>query len=114
HYDLPIALAVMAAMGVISPDALTGWAALGELSLDGRIVPTAGALPAAVAAGAMGLGLICPEASGPEAAWAGDTRILAAPSLIALLTRSRATQVLMPLRAGPLVEGGPASVLRDV
>ena len=44
HYDLPIALAVMAAMGVIAPDALTGWAAMGELSLDGRIVAAAGAL----------------------------------------------------------------------
>ncbi len=50
HYDLPIALAVMAAMGVIPPDALEGWAAMGELSLDGRITASAGALPAAVAA----------------------------------------------------------------
>ena len=79
HYDLPIALAVMASMGVLPPDALAEWAAMGELSLDGRIVGAAGALPAAVAAGAMGLGLICPEASGAEAAWAGDVRILAAP-----------------------------------
>ena len=63
HYDLPIALAVMAAMGILPPDALTEWAAMGELSLDGRIVGVSGALPAAVAAGAMGLGLICPEAS---------------------------------------------------
>src|ERR1700761_9679127 len=81
HYDLPIALAVMAAMGVIPPDSLSGWAAGGELSLDGRIVQTAGALPASVAAGGMDLGLICPEACGPEAAWAGETRVLAAPSL---------------------------------
>lgn len=66
HYDLPIALAVMAGMGIIPADALEGWAAVGELSLDGRIMPVAGALPAAVAAGGMGLGLICPEACGPE------------------------------------------------
>jgi magnesium chelatase family protein len=114
HYDLPIALAVMAAMGVISPDVLTGWAALGELSLDGRIVPTAGALPAAVAVGAMGLGLICPEASGPEAAWAGETRIVAAPSLIALVNHFRGAQVLSPPKPGALVEGGPTPDLRDV
>ena len=44
HYDLPIALAVMAAMGVIPPDVLSDWAAMGELSLDGRIVAAAGAL----------------------------------------------------------------------
>src|SRR4051794_20243320 len=76
HYDLPIALGILAAMGVIAPDSLEGWAAIGELSLDGRIAPVAGVLPAAVAANAMGLGLICPEANGPEAAWAGDARIL--------------------------------------
>ena len=71
HYDLPIALGILAAMGVIPPDVLGGWAAIGELSLDGRISAVAGALPAAVAASGMGLGLICPEANGPEAAWAG-------------------------------------------
>src|SRR5918992_6373738 len=76
HFDLPIALALMAAMGVIPADALEGWLAMGELSLDGRISPTPGALPAAVAANQFGLGLICPEASGAEAAWAGEVRIL--------------------------------------
>ena len=50
HYDLPIALAVMAAMGVVPPDSLGGWAVVGELGLDGQIAPITGALPAAVAA----------------------------------------------------------------
>jgi magnesium chelatase family protein len=54
HYDLPIALAIMAAMGVIPQDALDGWAAMGELGLDGRIAPVAGVLPAAVAAAGPG------------------------------------------------------------
>jgi len=114
HYDLPIALAVMAAMGVIPPDALSGWSAIGELSLDGRIVPVAGALPAAVAAGAMDLGLICPEACGPEAAWAGETRILAAPSLIALVNHFRGTQMLSAPRPGPMLDAERAPDLRDV
>jgi magnesium chelatase family protein len=114
HYDLPIALAVMAAMGVIPPDALDGWAALGELSLDGRIMPVAGALPAAVAAGGMGLGLICPQACGPEAAWAGETRLLAAPSLIALVNHFRGVQALSPPRPGAMIEGERAPDLRDV
>src|SRR6185369_9099936 len=114
HYDLPIALAIMAGMGVIPPDALADWAAVGELSLDGRITAVAGALPAAVAANALGLGLICPEACGPEAAWAGDARILAAPSLIALVNHFRGTQVLSPPRPGPVVDGGPAVDLREV
>ncbi len=114
HYDLPIALAVMASMGVIAPDALTGWAAMGELSLDGRIVQVAGALPAAVAVGAMELGLICPEASGPEAAWAGETPILAAPSLIALVNHFRGTQMLAAPRPGPMRSGEQVPDLRDV
>ncbi|MDP3854578.1 YifB family Mg chelatase-like AAA ATPase [Phenylobacterium sp.] len=114
HYDLPIALAVMGAMGILPPDALTEWAAMGELSLDGRIVAVAGALPAAVAAGAMGLGLICPEASGPEAAWAGETRILAAPSLIAVVNHFRGTQILSPPKPGPMLDGERVPDLRDV
>jgi magnesium chelatase family protein len=114
HYDLPIALAVMAAMGVVPPDALADWAAMGELMLDGRIAPVAGALPAAVAAGGMGLGLICPEACGAEAAWAGDTRILAAPSLIALVNHFRGVQVLSPPSPGPMLEAERAPDLRDV
>ncbi len=114
HYDLPIALAVMAAMGVIPVDALNGWAAVGELSLDGSISPVAGTLPAAVAAGAMDLGLICPEACGPEAAWAGGTRILAPRSLIGLINHFRGTQLLSEPRPGPMLDGGNVPDLRDV
>jgi magnesium chelatase family protein len=114
HYDLPIALAVMAGMGVIPPDALADWAAVGELSLDGRIVQTSGALPAAVAAGGMGLGLICPEACGPEAAWAGETRILAAPSLIAIVNHFRGTQILSAPKPGPMRDAERRPDLREV
>ncbi len=114
HYDLPIALSIMAAMGVIAPDALEGWAAIGELSLDGRIMPVAGALPAAMAASAMGLGLICPEACGPEAAWAGDAAILAPRSLISLVNHFRGTQVMGPPAPGPVAEGEAVADLRDV
>jgi magnesium chelatase family protein len=114
HYDLPIALAVMGAMGVIPPDALNGWAAIGELGLDGTIAPGAGALPAAIAASALGLGLICPEACGPEAAWAGDARILAPRSLIGLVNHFRGTQVMSPPKPGPVLEGDGARDLRDV
>ncbi|MGZ8370712.1 MAG: YifB family Mg chelatase-like AAA ATPase [Caulobacteraceae bacterium] len=114
HYDLPIALGIMAAMGVIPADALDGWAAVGELSLDGQINPVAGALPSAVGANAMGLGLICPEANGPEAAWAGDARILAPRSLIALVNHFRGTQVMGPPQPGPMVDSEGAPDLRDV
>lgn len=95
HYDLPIALGLMAALGAIPGDALSGYAVLGELSLDGTIAAVAGALPAAIGANAEGKGLICPHASGPEAAWAGaDIDILAPRSLIAIANHFRGTQVL--------------------
>src|ERR1700761_6160434 len=41
HYDLPIALGIMAAIGAIPPDALNGFTVLGELGLDGSIAPVA-------------------------------------------------------------------------
>jgi magnesium chelatase family protein len=114
HYDLPIALGLMAVMGVIPQDALAGWLAFGELGLDGRIAPTAGALPAAMAASAHGLGLICPEGSGPEAAWAGDVSILAPRSLIAVVNHFRGTQLLSAPKPGPVLEGTPPPDLREV
>src|SRR5690242_12851255 len=86
HYDLPIALALMAAIGAFPADALDGYMALGELGLDGRLAPASGVLPAAMAASARNLGIICPEPSGPEAAWAGDdVEIVAPQSLLALV-----------------------------
>lgn len=114
HYDLPIALALMAAMGVIPMDSLSGYLALGELSLDGQIAPTPGALPAAVAAAGLGLGLICPEACGPEAAWAGEVSILAPRSLIGLVNHFRGSQLLSPPRPGPMSEGERFPDLREV
>lgn len=95
HYDLPIALGLMAALGAIPGDALGGYVVFGELSLDGTIAAVAGALPAAIGANAVGKGLICPFASGPEAAWAGaEIDILAPRSLIAIANHFRGTQVL--------------------
>jgi len=114
HYDLPIALALMASIGVIPEDALAGWLAFGELSLDGRLAASAGALPAALTAGSLGLGLICPEACGGEAAWAGEVPILAARSLISLVNHFRGVQVLSPPAPGTLQEGPPGPDLQDV
>ena len=95
HYDLPIALGLMAAIGAIPPDAMAGFTVLGELGLDGSIAPVAGVLPAAIGANARGEGLICPKACGPEAAWASpEMEIVAAASLIQLANHFRGTQVL--------------------
>src|SRR5687768_15569620 len=81
HFDLPIALGVLAAMGVVPREVVAGHAALGELSLDGAIRTVAGVLPAALGASARDLGLICPASQGGEAAWAGRIEVLAAPDL---------------------------------
>ena len=89
HYDLPIALALLVAMGALPPDLLDNALILGELSLDGRLLPVTGALPASMNAGARDMQLICPAANGIEAAWAGDVEIVAAPTLISLLNHLR-------------------------
>ncbi|MCC7272252.1 MAG: YifB family Mg chelatase-like AAA ATPase [Alphaproteobacteria bacterium] len=96
HFDLPIALGLLLAMGVMPPDALDGFVALGELALDGALAPVAGVLPAAVHANATGRGIVCPAASGGEAAWAGDMAILAPSSLMALVNHVKGTQLLSP------------------
>jgi len=96
HFDLPIALAVLAAMDVLPRDELAGYAALGELSLDGMINAVAGVLPAAMSASNRDLGLICPAAQGGEAAWAGRIEVLAAPDLLSIINHFRGTQVLTP------------------
>jgi magnesium chelatase family protein len=94
HYDLPIALGLMGAMGAVPADALTGHVVIGELALDGRLAHVAGTLPAAIAAAGRDLGLICPAQSGPEAAWAGeDIDIIAPASLIALVNHLAGTQI---------------------
>jgi magnesium chelatase family protein len=115
HYDLPIALGLMAAIGAIPHDAVDGFTVLGELGLDGSIAPVAGVLPAAIGANARGQGLICPSACGPEAAWASpEMEIIAGGSLIQLANHFKGTQVLMrPKPKIREVEGTPLD-LRDI
>ena len=94
HYDLPIALGLMVAMGVIPEDSVDDYIVMGELSLDGSINAVAGILPAAIAVSAEGMGIICPEQCGNEAAFAGDIRIIAPPNLTSLINHLRGDQVL--------------------
>jgi magnesium chelatase family protein len=71
-FDLPIALAVLAASRQVPPERLAEHAAVGELALDGRVRPVPGALVAAEAARRAGLrALLCPAESAGEAALAG-------------------------------------------
>ena len=114
HFDLPIALGLLTAMGVVPADAVSGHSVLGELALDGALAPVAGVLAAALAASAAGRGLICPAACGGEAAWAGELDVLAPPSLLALINHFKGTQVLSPPE--PLLDepAGPGLDLKDI
>ncbi|MBB3983350.1 magnesium chelatase family protein [Sphingobium fontiphilum] len=94
HFDLPIALALLGAMGVIDAETLAGFVVVGELGLDGRIMPTPGVLLAALHAGGREMGLICPAAQGAEAAWAGNVDVAAAPDLLTLLNHFKGVAVL--------------------
>ena len=94
HFDLPIAAALLAAMGVLPADDLGAYTVLGELALDGSIARVGGVLPAAVSAVGHGRGLICPAATGGEATWAGELDILAPPTLLALINHFKGSQVL--------------------
>jgi magnesium chelatase family protein len=115
HYDLPIALGLMAAIGAIPHDALSGYTVLGELGLDGSIAAVAGVLPAAIGANGRREGLICPATCGPEAAWASpDMELVAGASLIQLANHFKGTQVLSrPQPKIREVEGAPLD-LRDI
>lgn len=115
HFDLPIALGLMAAIGAVPQESLAGLTVLGELALDGTIATVAGALPAAVAAHARGHGLVCPESCGAEAAWASaDLDIVAPRSLIQIANHLKGVQILARPRPG-LPDASPATAdLRDV
>ena len=115
HFDLPIAISLMAELGIIPKDAAEEHLAFGELGLNATLAPTPGALPAAVAAGSAGLSLICPQDSGPEAAWAGgELPIIAPASLIQLINHFKGSQVLSRPVPGELVETDRVTDLNQV
>jgi magnesium chelatase family protein len=114
HFDLPIALGLLAAMGVLPAEEIARYTALGELALDGALSPVAGILPAAVNASAAGRGIICPARNGGEAVWAGELEVLAAPSLLALINHFKGTQVLGRPEARIATEQGGCADLRDI
>ncbi|WP_159994943.1 YifB family Mg chelatase-like AAA ATPase [Roseomonas sp. 18066] len=106
HFDLPIALALLAAMEIVPAEELFSFSALGELALDGAIGPVCGILPAAFGAAQRGHGLICPASQGGEAALAG-VEILAAESLQQLIAHLTGRTVL----SAPLVQPAVAETV---
>ena len=102
HFDLPIALALLAALEIIPRDAVENTVALGELSLDGRLVPVIGALPAAMAAAEADRSLLCPRACGAEAAWVGATQVLGASTLGEVVRHYTGQAPITPAEAGEI------------
>lgn len=114
HFDLPIALALLAALEIIPRDAVEGACALGELSLDGSLVPVIGALPAAMAAAEDERALLCPKASGAEAAWVGAAQVIGAASLAELVRHFTGQSPLPPAEPGEVTEAAGWRDLIDV
>ena len=114
HFDLPIALGLLVAMEVLAADDLGTYVALGELGLDGALIPVAGVLPAAIGANARERGLICPAANGAEAAWAGGGEVVAPTDLLALINHFKGTQLQAPPASVTLTARPRYPDLRDV
>ncbi len=114
HYDLPIALAVLGAMGVIDAETLASYIVVGELGLDGRVAASPGVLLAALHASGRDLGLICPATQGTEAAWAGTVEVVAAPTLLGLLHHLKGEGVLPQPQPGAVDAPPPGPDLRQV
>ncbi len=96
HFDLPIAIALLASLEIIPQDIASEYVALGELSLDGKLVSVVGALPSAMSAAEEGFKLICPRASGAEAAWVGATPVYGAETLTQVIQHMTSANPLPP------------------
>ncbi|MFP7570983.1 YifB family Mg chelatase-like AAA ATPase [Marivita sp. S2033] len=114
HFDLPIALALLAELDVLPRDAVSQSVALGELSLDGALVPVIGALPAAMAAAAENRALVCPAASGAEAAWVGGCQVIGAHGLMDVIQHMTGRTPLPPCDPGEVTATPDSRDMRDV
>lgn len=94
HFDLAIACAILSSMKILPAEEIQEYLVIGELSLDGSILPVSGALPAAIGALARNKGLICSKSNGQEAAWSGNNNILVAGNLIELVNHFKGSQIL--------------------
>ncbi len=81
-YDLPIAVGIAAASGIITQEQLSGYMLMGELALDGSVLPVKGALPMAIMARAQGFkGMLVPKANVSEAAVVNNLEVYGVESL---------------------------------
>lgn len=94
HFDLAIAAGILASMGALPIDEISSYLTLGELSLDGAILPVSGVLPVAIGASERGKGIICSKQNGAEAVWSGNDNILAPNNLLELINHFKGIQCL--------------------
>ncbi|WP_425051390.1 YifB family Mg chelatase-like AAA ATPase [Psychromarinibacter sp. S121] len=114
HFDLPIAMALLAALEILPKDSVEHCVALGELSLDGSLVAVTGALPAAMAAAEEDRTLICPQGCGAEAAWVGACTVIAPASLAETIAHFTGQRVLDPASPGEVTDPARTRDLREV
>lgn len=114
HFDLPIALAILAALEVVPAEELAHVVSLGELALDGRLVAVTGALPAALAAGEEQRTLICPPACGAEAAWVGAVPVVAPEGLRQVVDHLTGRAPVAPAAPGRMRPRKPMPDMADV
>lgn len=114
HFDLPIAMALLAALNILPDDVTQNIVALGELSLDGTLIPVVGALPAALAAAEQNRSLLCPLGSGAEAAWVGNAQVIAAATLGCVVRHYTGQTPLSPAEPGEISQPPHSRDLRDV
>ena len=114
HFDLPIAVALLCALEIIPSDIAESHVALGELSLDGTLIPVIGALPAAMAASEQDRGLLCPKASGAEAAWVGNVQVIAAETLGDVVRHFTGQSPIQPAQPGEVTHHDSSKDLTDV
>ncbi len=114
HFDLPIAIAILAAIGLIPEEKAAETLSLGELALDGSLVAVNGALPAALKAAELDCVLACPKDCSAEAAWVGATPVYGATTLTQLLRHYTGDRPLTAANPGEVTLPTHEKDLRDV
>ena len=107
-FDLPIALGILAASGVVERRRIADLVLLGELSLDGSVHATRGVLPIAVAARRDGMaGMLMPAANATEAAIVGGLEVLAVSSLADAVRALNGEPLAPPAPSAPPARPAP-------
>lgn len=102
HFDLAIALGILIEIGIIKQKSVENFYALGELSLDGEISSISGTISASIGANQRNCGIICPAKNGSEAAWSGNSKIIAAKDLASLINHLQGQEIIEPPKAKEL------------